>query len=326
MTIGIAAYGPNAGLAVLRALSAVEAVGRGAIGGFVSLAALTSTGGTVRAETQDGGSRGLFADGLDTAPPDILTAPVAGLISSGPNRPEPLSQFIPAIGGVGLVTGHRMPNTVGTSGRRINEDVLELMRKGSNAKDAVTAVLVANPRADAGVIALTAAGDIFAADAAYLAQRGDSGRMILGSRDAGAVVGVLHNSIQPFRPLAVLAAEVARDVMQPPDLVDGWITLRQGIRLVSGTSNAVHVSSSGIVESIAVEDERFLAGSWSVGLGYETAVFCQGAVVGTLLHEPYMVVGDGLVRTIDGSLERRTPIRAPRHAEAGAGARGSKAG
>ncbi len=40
----------------------------------------------------------------------------AALMSSGPNRPSPLAQFTPGDARVGLVTGHRLPNTVGAGG------------------------------------------------------------------------------------------------------------------------------------------------------------------------------------------------------------------
>lgn len=309
MTIGIAAYGPGAGLAILRALAAVETIGRGSIGGFVSVVALTRTGEVTRAETQQGGSRGMFPAGIDAAPPQLIMAPVAGLISSGPNRPAPLAQFTPACAGVGLVTGHRMPNTIGVSGRLINDEVLALMREGLGAEAAVKRVLAANPMADAGIIALSSDGDLFAGDTDYVARRGDSGRVVVGSRGGGAVVGVLHNSIHPSRPLASLAAEIALDVMQPLDRIDGWITLRSGTPLLAGPANAVQIASDGFVDTIIVEDHRFLGGSWSVGLGYETPVMKDGACMGIMLHEPYMVVRDARVLTIDGEPELKIPVR-----------------
>lgn len=60
MTIGIAASGAWAGAGVLAGLRSVEMVGRGAIGGFVSLAVVTLDRRLVRAETQRGGDTGPF--------------------------------------------------------------------------------------------------------------------------------------------------------------------------------------------------------------------------------------------------------------------------
>ena len=83
MTIGIVAFGPNAGAGILAGLHTAETNGRGAIGGFVSLAALTKDGKLLRASIQDGGSQKLFGTDLPT---EIAQAQLVGLISSGPNH------------------------------------------------------------------------------------------------------------------------------------------------------------------------------------------------------------------------------------------------
>ncbi|SHG61689.1 hypothetical protein SAMN02745157_4533 [Kaistia soli DSM 19436] len=309
MTIGIAAYGRDAGLAVLRALAAVEAVGRGAIGGFVSMVAISSAGVLVRAETQRGGSARLFEGGLASAPGALLEAGIAGLMSSGPDRPEPLSQFTPALADVGLVTGHRMPNTMGAGGLNLNDEVLDLLRRGIGVDEAVQRVLAANPGSDAGVIALSIHGEVCAADSAHVERRGDRGRALLRAAGGDAVVAVLHNSIHPVRPLAQLAAEVALDVMLPADRADGRIRLRSGTPLRLGPANAVEIAPDGMVETVLVEDPRFLDGGWSLGLGHETAVLGAGRLMGAMLYEPYLVVQDGLVKTLDGRDDIFIPIR-----------------
>ncbi len=309
MTIGIAAHGPNAGLAVIRALAAVEAVGRGAIGGFVSFVALSANGTVERATTQQGGSGALFGSGARAMPTAIAKAAIAGLMSSGPDRPEPLSQFTPAAAGVGLVTGHRMPNTIGVSGAFLNDEVLDLMRQGLTPEDAVERVVGANSDVDAGIIALHLDGQLHAANTAYVERRGDAGRKLLGSRQQGAAVAVLHNAIHPDRPLAFLATEVAMDVMQPNDRPDGWITFRQGVRLVPGPDNAVDVNADGAVETITIENPKFLEGRWSLGIGYETSVISRAVPIAVMLYEPYMVVDDGRLCTIDGQVTLSVPIR-----------------
>ena len=308
MTIGIAAHGPNAGLAVLRALAAVEAVGRGAIGGFVSLVALTADGKVMRAATQKGGSGALLRNGAGVRD-EIGTATTAGLMSSGPDRPEPLSQFTPADAGVGLVTGHRMPNTIGVNGINLNDEVLALMQNGLGPEEAVGRVVAANPEVDAGIIALAPDGRLHAANTPHVARRGDAGEAVRGSREDGAVVAVLHNAIHPHRPLALLAAEVAMDVMQPEDRPDGWITFKEGVRLAPGPANAVDVGADGAVETIIVENPKFLDGRWSLGIGYETRVMRGAKPVAVVLYEPYMVVEAGELRTIDGQTSLSVPIR-----------------
>src|ERR1700686_2557427 len=115
MTIGIAARGPNAGLAVYRSLRAAERVGTGSIGGFATFAAITADGKLLRHETQRGGTSTLFIEGESTGtepPPEVAAATSAAVISSGPDRPEP-EKLLSADPLAGLVTGHRMPITIG---------------------------------------------------------------------------------------------------------------------------------------------------------------------------------------------------------------------
>ena len=308
VTIGIAAFGPNAGRAVMEALRAVEAVGRGAIGGFVSLVVIHASGRVERWETQRGGSARLFPGGLQKMPAAAAEAPVAGLMSSGPDRPEPLSQFTPADGGVGLVTGHRMPNTIGVNGMNLNDEALELMRRGYSAADAVGRVISANPDADAGMIALSVDGNFGVADSPSVGKRSDAGRAQVGSAANGAAA-VLHNAILPHRPIAALAAEVAIDVIRPPDRPTDWITFHAGARVAAGAINAVVIDTNGVVQGIVVENPRLLVGSWSFGIGYEAQVVSANQVVAAMLYEPYMVLNDGRLATIDGRAELAVPVR-----------------
>ena len=99
----------------------------------------------------------LFVAGEATGippPPAIAAARWAGLMSSGPDRPEPLARFTPADPAVGLIQGHRLPNSAGSDGRPLNEVVLARMRAGETPAVAVAAVLEAASDADAGIIAL----------------------------------------------------------------------------------------------------------------------------------------------------------------------------
>ena len=309
MTIGIAAFGPNAGRAVIRALAAVELVGRGAIGGFVSFVAIAASGRIERTETQRGGSAALFSGGIASMPIALAEARIAGLMSSGPDRPEPLSQFTPADAPVGLVTGHRMPNTIGVNGVNLNDEVLDLMRRGLSPTDAVERVVSSNPEVDAGIIALDVNGSVCAANTRLVERRSDTGSALSGSPEKGAVAAVLHNAIRPHRPIAALAAEIAMDIMQPDDRPDGWITFREGVRLVPGPVNAINVNADGAVEAIIVQNPKFLDGPWSLGVGYETRVLRRAEVIASMLYEPYMVVRDGILRRIDGQAELSVPIR-----------------
>lgn len=306
MTIGIAAFGPDAGLAVWRALRAVEAVGRGAVGGFASLVAIGPDANVLRAETQRGGAGGLFGGG--PPPPGLAAARFAGIMSSGPDRPEPLAQFTPADGAVGLVTGHRLPNVPGAGGRPLNEEVLGLMRAGAGPRAATARALAANPLADAGIIALDRRGRLWAADAPAVRARGDRGAARRGSARAGAAVAVLHNAILPHRPLAALAAEMALDAMRPVDRVDATVPVRAGVPVSLGDRARWLLDADGRLAGVQTADPRHLAGRWSLGLGWRVEVHRGGVLWGRAVHEPYLVVEDGRLASADGRTALELPV------------------
>ena len=103
------------------------------------------------------------------------------------------------------------------------------------------------------------------------------------------------------------------DVMEPNDRPDGWITFRRGVLLARGPVNAVDVDAAGTVEAIIVENPKFLAGRWSLGIGYETRVITRAEPIAAMLYEPYMVVDGGILRTIDGQDTLSVPIRMSRY-------------
>ncbi|MEW5420343.1 hypothetical protein [Amorphus sp. 3PC139-8] len=187
MTIGIAAYGPGAGRAVLDGVLATEILGRGAIGGFAVFSVLDERGEHHQVACQEGGVAGL--PGADT----YRGAQCAAVISSGPNRPEPLSQFLVGRAGLGLVTGHRLPNRMGAAGRPVNVSALDRLSRGIAPAAAVRAELEDNPELDFGLIAVTQDGRIGFGNSARVARRGD---LIEASRlEEGRGYALLCNSI-----------------------------------------------------------------------------------------------------------------------------------
>ena len=146
----VAAAGAQAGAAVFDAVLGAELLGRGAIGGFVVFAVLDEQGRLQYRTTQRGGVTAL------DLPASWRDARVAAVISSGPDRPEPLTQFLAGADGLGLVTGHRLPNQPGADGRPLNRMALDLMAEGAPPQQAIDAVLAAHPEWDAGLIALHA--------------------------------------------------------------------------------------------------------------------------------------------------------------------------
>ncbi|HTW26154.1 MAG TPA: hypothetical protein VME92_03425 [Acetobacteraceae bacterium] len=304
MTIGIAAFGPGAGRAILAGLAVAERVGGGAIGGFVSFAALPASGGLARAATQTGG--GAVLDRLD---PAALEAPVAALMSSGANRPEPLAQFVAGAAGIGLVTGHRFPNMPGVSGVPLNEMVLARMASGEAPAIAVAATVAANPQADAGLIAIDPAGALGSGDTRRLERLADRNSARLGSRRAGALVAVRHNGIHPSRGLAQMVAEVTLAAMQRQGAAC-WVEFQAGVPVIAAAADRIVVDARRRVVRLEVSD-RLGAGLRHLGMGSAVPVVHGRDSLGVTLYEPFLTVCDGALVSIDGQARLRVPF-APR--------------
>lgn len=314
MTIGIGAAGPRAGAAVLAALRAVESVSRGEIGGFATFVVITRGGEARVYTTQRSGSAGLTfgADGLPLE--EVLGARLAGVISSGPDRPEPLERFVAFDAGCGLVTGHRSPDAPGKAGIALNREALELLRSGSTPREAVDRVMEENQHSDCGLIAVDLAGRVAARDSARVARRPDVGAALLGGQDSGATVAVLHNAIQPAVPLAGLAAHTALAAMAewwPPDL---WLKIAAGVSVEQGPEDAVVVDETGAVIGLRSSDTALFGEHASGGacpyLG--AAVYRGGKRIGVTTSEGYTVVKDGVIASIAGRYEHRIGCRLTR--------------
>ena len=300
MTVGVAAFGAGASAAVLAGLAAVEAVGVGDIGGFAVFAAIAADGHAIGAETQRGGLAALRRDlerrGLVAR---ANAATVAALISSGPDRPEPLAQFLPA-SGAGLVTGHRLPNTPGIDGVALNAAVLRRLEAGEAPSDAVAAVLAANPEVDAGLIAVIP-GRLAFADSRRVARRNDRGEARLDVRDGAAGVAVLHNSIRPHEGLAAVAAGAARLVLEAALAPLPSFRVPAGITLELGAADGVWLDRHGAVERIAAGNPGLAryAGWTSSAVYLGTPVRQDGRTVGVTVAEARCRLDRGRIVGVD---------------------------
>jgi Domain of unknown function (DUF6963) len=301
VTMGIAAHGPNAGLAVFKGLRAAERVGTGSIGGFATFAAITADGRLLRADTQRGGTRTLFLDGETTGiepPPDIATATSAAVISSGPERPE-LEKLLTADAAAGLVTGHRMPITIGVDGIPINQQTLDFLKQGMSAKEAVDAVLDRNPEIDAGLIAIDGKGRLYARNSARVLRRPDlaEGR---SERD-GASVAVFYNAIRPLSVLAGLVTEIALDTMLGVPQPDGQITVNAGIPLIAGDETAIHCDANGVATHMTTNETMRLTGHQiCTGIYLGSPVYMEGKLIGHTMLEAMTTFHDGRLVSMSG--------------------------
>lgn len=313
MTIGIGAFGPNAGLAVFRALRAAEKVGTGAIGGFATFAAITGAGAVVFAVTQRGGAATAFTEGETTGVepwPDFAAARIAGVISSGPDRPGDLRRFIPAEAAVGLVAGHRIPPTTGVNGLPMNADALARMRAGAPAAAAASAVVDESPEADCGLVCVDAHGGIGLANTRRVLRRPDVAAVLRRDEGAGAAVGVLHNAIRPFGAIAELAAAIAMEVMTQDIAPKGHVTLCAGTPIGMGAENALLCDRAGRVIRLTTTDpavgER---GELGAAVYLASAVYLGDELVGRTVFEPITSIENGRLTAFSGKDEIRIAYR-----------------
>lgn len=295
MTIGIAVSGTGATAAALAALAAVEAVGRGAIGGFVSLVAVTETGQIAAASTQRGGSAALW-DGR-TPPPGFGSARLAALMSSGPDRPQPLRQFTPGDAQAGLVTGHRLPNMPTVTGAPPNLTALQGLAAGRSPADAIAAALAADPDFDAGLIAIDLLGRIALANTPAVEARDDAGAALVEDARTGLSIAVLHNSIHPHRALADLAVAAAVDRAAPADRADVTASVT-GLCVRDGLVGRALILDDGTDRpaGFAAADAVWRAPWWEGSPVRRGDPVCRGdRVVGRVTREAYCILADGVV-------------------------------
>ncbi len=314
MTIGLAASGPGAGLAIFRALAAVERVTSGAIGGFVSFAAITESGELRRAETQRGGTSTLFTEAERTGtdpPPEIANAPRAVLMSSGPDRPIPLAQFTPADPSAGLVSGHRLPNAIVPDGTKaLNAIALSHLGEGQSAEAALLATLAAYPEADAGLILIDRTGAMAIGNSDFVNARVDRGEAVRTDATSGLTVAVIHNAIFPVGAVAPLAIETAIHAVAPLVAANGWITVAAGVELVAGPANRIHIDENARVNRIELCQKQLAAPGPQQGaaLPFRSELIRDGIAVGHSVQEPYCCAQDGRLITLNNKASLQVPV------------------
>ena len=305
MTIGVAASGPRAGAAVREAVLGAELLGRGAIGGFAVFAVLDARGDLQYCETQRGGI------GQLAIPPAWLDARTAAIISSGPDRPEPLIQFLAGASQLGLVTGHRLPNRAGEDGIPLNTAVLDRLALGQSAQQAVDAVLANHPEVDAGLIAITANGELGWGNSARVARRSDQGTA--GRDDAIGRVRLLHNSIyaESSSQLSDTLAYIAWAQIQGRLGPWRFLRLNQAVAVRAGPGDRVQVDEMGNIVSLESADPhvpRLNRRATAVYLG--TEVWCGDRRMGRVATELYATLTDGTATPLDGVAQQTLLMRA----------------
>lgn len=320
MTIGVAAFGAQAGAAVYEAVLGAELLGRGAIGGFAVMAVLDPAGAVQYRVTQRGGVTAL------DVPASWQDARVAAIISSGPDRPEPLTQFLAGADGVGLVTGHRLPNLPGADGVALNRAALDRLTELSEGqaarsqpprdraspghapqgspsqpqtpRQAVETVLHAHAEWDAGLIAIDVHGRLGMANSARVLRRDDLGEFSRVTPTAS--LGLLHNSIYARGDLAAQLGELAWSRLQGNDTATRFITLRQPVPLTPAAKDCVHVDAQGAIVAIETANPRLTTlDRISTAVYLATDVRRDGILLGATATELYVRIHAGAARPVD---------------------------
>ncbi|WP_233233469.1 hypothetical protein [Bordetella sp. LUAb4] len=320
MTIGVAAFGDHAGAAVYEAVLGAELLGRGAIGGFAVMAVLGASGAVQYRVTQRGGVTSL------DMPAAWRDARVAAIISSGPDRPEPLTQFLAGADGVGLVTGHRLPNLPGADGVALNRAVLDQLIRSSEGQipqsqafsghapqgqsplglaplaqtpqQIVETVLQAHAEWDAGLIAIDIHGRLGMANSARVRRRDDLGEFKRVTPTAS--LGLLHNSIYARGDLAAQLGELAWSRLQGDAAIPRFITLHHPVPLTQASKDCVHVDAQGVIVAIETANPRLATlDRISTAVYLMTEVRRGGALLGVTATELYVRIRAGEACPVD---------------------------
>ncbi|QYX56357.1 hypothetical protein K1T73_15060 [Roseovarius sp. SCSIO 43702] len=306
MTIGIAAFGEGAARAVREGVRAAEVIGRGDVGGFAVLSVLDRAGHHRQVSCQRGGVRALGpCAGMEEAR-------VAAIISSGPDRPEPLGQFLVGAGQVGLVTGHRLPNRAGPDGVPLNRAVLDRMARGVPVAEAVGAVMAAAPEADAGLIAVAAGGAVAWANSERVARRRDLGHASEIAEGRG--FALLCNSLHA--PPGVEVAEVVSQVIAARLMGrEGRYALAPvagGVPVTGGGADRVVLGARGEVAEVTVAEPRPATGTRPVTVIASGApVWERGRRVGVVLSDVDARIAEGRIGLDGGAEEAMVWCRDP---------------
>ena len=283
MTIGIATRGVRAGRAAFDALRAVEVLGHGSIGGFAVFVWRADDGTLHHATVQDGGAAALTLSG------DWQQARHAAIISSGPNRPEPLTQFLPADGAVGMVTGHRLPSSPLPGGAVLNAHALALMAAGALDQAGLEALLASSPGLDAGLICMPLEGPCLIANAPRVAMRDDLGRFL---HTGATSCGVLHNSIHTAQlhgyALAAALGGIALAVMGQGRAAHVLAELPDRLPVRPAAFEAIEIDAAGRVLALHSADPAYAGGRPRITAIYAgTPIMQGGARVGTAMSEVF---------------------------------------
>lgn len=252
-----------------------------------------------------GGTATLFISGEETGvppPPEIAEARLAGLVSTGPRGPWSGSYDGPHPwygDAVGFVIGHRLPDAEGASGLPVDHETFKLMQEGLSAREAVDRVMSANPRVDAGLIAVDADGAVAMHNSELVDERPDYGRARGEDPSSGAVVETIFNEIHPPQAVAQVVVNKALEVMTGSREPDFQITLRAGLVVEQGSENVVEVNEQFEAVRVTTTEAEYLIGEKEAVIPYILSrVMQDGRTIGYTINEPLTELEDGRIEEL----------------------------
>ncbi|WP_026958857.1 DUF6963 family protein [Aliagarivorans taiwanensis] len=285
MTIGIVADGPNIALKVVDALSRAEQFAGGAIGGFVTMVVFDEHNQPHYFDTQNGG-----VTALQGRVAELQGSQRIGLISSGAWRPEPLSRFLAWDEQGNIVSGHRFPQLLISSGEALNQRLLsEIQDRGINAEQ-LDGLLAEHPDLDAGFVAIDKLGGLYQQDCAMLSERDDTAAGLVCTKTCS--IALTMNSIAP----AELVKDFIIGSVTRPEQELGAICLNSDTELRVAPSNKLFVDAAGQVIRAELNDQRCFAPYYEGSLFLKgTKVYNPQGLYGMTADEPYVVCTHGRI-------------------------------
>jgi len=312
MAFGMVAFGNKAGEAIFRGLEYAEKISWNCIGGFTVLAYLDKNGKFKSFETQRGGTRTLFTEGEETGvnpPEELSNSRIAGLIAGGPDRLEPLTQFLAYKDNVGIITGHRIPTYNSVNNKPINQEVLSHIEKGLTANEAIDKVFDENPECDTGLLSIDMKGNIGMRNSEKVLRNIESIGYAKRSNTENRIE-VLLNEIFPHQETAELAAETGFSIMNFKEEENIEITVRAGTKVNHGKEDIVKVDNNLIAKEIYTTDINLLTGLQICIVPYKNSKIIQNDnIIGKLDIEAIVNLQDGVIKDLEGQSEVKLTMK-----------------
>ena len=298
MTIGIVVRGPQAGTALVNSLSAIESIAEGSIGGFVSFVVLDKDHTPTFYKCQAGGITSLFAcENKSDLPIELMNATRAALISSGPNRPEPLHRFLAWDDKGNLVSGHRFPHMQTKQNIPLNQQALSILQMYGSDEHRLDELIEQNPDLDAGLVTMDAHGCIYQSNTARVAARGDTASRNMQTPEYA--YSITLNSILPPDPIAeILAVKLQRrlELDRRPVL---HVTTDSPIS--NSNVKSVEIDDTGRVVNINTPERHWFSPEHEGALiETGTIVLRDSVTIGKVHEEPYVISRNGKIIALSG--------------------------